>query len=798
MDASPLKQMGYLRKIRRAEILVRAAISRSSPARRITGLRLGGIFLAVLLAGILFSGCSSMVGGTGTGGGGSHIGSSSAVSVNVTPSSASVILGATQQFSATVIGSSNPAVSWSVNGASGGTAAAGTITAAGRYTAPAILPSPAQIKVTAISLGDPAASATAAVTIASDLVVTIAPASATVTPGGSLDFTATVASQGHPNTNVVWSVNGVPGGNSQAGTITGSGADSAMYLAPNPPPNPAAVSITATSVADPSRAATASVDVVCSQGESISPASSNVGFLQTQLLSATICVAPGAAIQWDVSGVPGGSALLGTVTGGGAATAIYTAPASLPPGNPVTVHATSGNSSASATINVFDGIAVTISPASASVDVGQQMLLSATVAETTNQGVTWSVDGIANGNIAIGQICLAGSNPCLPPPGPISSVVYFLAPVTVPAVNPVEVSAIPAADPSRYSNAVLNIVNTSVVGVTISPAFAFVVPTTTAPSHYQFTARVTGASNTAVTWALSTSGDGVACAPAACGTVTASGLYTAPDSAPSPNDIDLIATSVADPAVSATSVLTITSGPSIEQILPSSVMAGVASGFTLALNGFGFVSTTAGVIPVILIDGTPRDSVCLSPLNCTTTINPSDVAAAGTVSVQVQIPGAATTLSNPVNLVVVPFDESQQAIELSADSPNGVSNIVVYEPTSAAVTTAQINVDSAGTLTAGTCTLQGKAIPVTPPATGSEIFSICVHGNTLDPAFTYQFSGPNPSDIAVAASSLATLFPNLIELDLTITSTTLPGVRTLFITTPNNDRAAASGVLEVQ
>lgn len=435
--------------------------------------------------------------------------------------------------------------------------------------------------------------------------------------------------------------------------------------------------------------------------------------------------------------------------------------------------------------------------------------MAAAVAESANQGVTWAVNGITNGTAALGQICVAGSNPCSPPVGPVSGMVDFLAPAMVPAVNPVEVSATAAADPSRYSNAVLTIVNPSVVGVAISPAYAFVVPTTTAPSEYPFTAQVTGAANTAVTWTLSSTVAGATCTAATCGSFTASsaapgstgissGVYTAPRSAPSPNAIALTATSAVDPTATATSVLTITSGPSIEQILPSSVMAGVASSFTLALNGLGFVSTTAGVSPVILIDGAARDSVCSSPLNCTTTIEPSDVAAAGNVSVQVQIPGATATLSNPVNLVVVPFDESQQTISLSGDSPVYVGNLVVYEPTSAAVATAQINVDSAGTLIAGTCTLQGKSIPVTLPSTGSEVFSICVHGNTLDPSYTYEFSGPSPSDITVVASSLANLFPNLIELDLTISSATLPGPRTLFITTSNNDRAAASGVLEVQ
>jgi hypothetical protein len=38
----------------------------------------------------------------------------------------------------------------------------------------------------------------------------------------------------------------------------------------------------------------------------------------------------------------------------------------------------------------------------------------------------------------------------------------------------------------------------------------------------------------------------------------------------------------------------------------------------------------------------------------------------------------------------------------------------------------------------------------------------------------------------------------MIELDLQISSATLPGVRSLFITTLNNDRGVATGMLEVQ
>jgi hypothetical protein len=42
------------------------------------------------------------------------------------------------------------------------------------------------------------------------------------------------------------------------------------------------------------------------------------------------------------------------------------------------------------------------------------------------------------------------------------------------------------------------------------------------------------------------------------------------------------------------------------------------------------------------------------------------------------------------------------------------------------------------------------------------------------------------------------MFAGMIELDLQITSDTLPGLRSLFVTTLNNDRAIATGILEVK
>lgn len=57
-------------------------------------------------------------------------------SFTVSPSSANIAAEATQQFSAIVTGTSNTAVTWMVNGVTGGNPTAGTITDAGLYTAP--------------------------------------------------------------------------------------------------------------------------------------------------------------------------------------------------------------------------------------------------------------------------------------------------------------------------------------------------------------------------------------------------------------------------------------------------------------------------------------------------------------------------------------------------------------------------------------------------------------------------------------------------------------------------------------
>lgn len=101
--------------------------------------------------------------------------------VSVSPSAVTLPLGGTQTFTATVSGTGNGGVSWSVDGQAGGSASVGVITAQGLYTAPTGMPPSPTVAVTAISTADPAASGTATVTLtAPSNAFNISPASTTL------------------------------------------------------------------------------------------------------------------------------------------------------------------------------------------------------------------------------------------------------------------------------------------------------------------------------------------------------------------------------------------------------------------------------------------------------------------------------------------------------------------------------------------------------------------------------------------------------------------------------------------
>ena len=214
--------------------------------------------LLALSVGRVFTVAVLAVGLPGCGGGGSSTTTTppQAVTVALTSSGSSVLLGNMQQFTAKVTGTSNTAVSWSVNGISGGNSMLGTISNTGLYTAPQDLPNPAIVTIQATSQANSTASGNAVLTIDSDISVSVAANPSIISsvfPGGTLQLLATVTSAGHPDAKVIWGVNGVTNGNSVVGTIAVTGADTALYTAPNTAPNPDSINITAVCVADSSK-----------------------------------------------------------------------------------------------------------------------------------------------------------------------------------------------------------------------------------------------------------------------------------------------------------------------------------------------------------------------------------------------------------------------------------------------------------------------------------------------------------------------------------------------------------------
>lgn len=165
------------------------------------------------------------------------------VAVAISPTTASVVSGGTQTFAATVSGNANTSVTWSVSEGPTG----GAITTGGVYTAPA---TPGTYHVVATSVVDASKSATAAVTVtaAPVVAVTVSPTAPTLLTNGTQTFTATVT--GNANTNVTWSVTEGPTG----GAITTDG----VYTAPA---TSGTYHVVATSVADDTKSATATVTV---------------------------------------------------------------------------------------------------------------------------------------------------------------------------------------------------------------------------------------------------------------------------------------------------------------------------------------------------------------------------------------------------------------------------------------------------------------------------------------------------------------------------------------------------------
>jgi hypothetical protein len=204
--------------------------------------------------------------------------------------------------------------------------------------------------------------------------------------------------------------------------------------------------------------------------------------------SATIANAADQSVNWEVDGIPGGNASVGTISASG----LYISPTTMPSTATVTVTAVSvadTTRSASASLSLVvdpPGKTVVVSPATATVLAGAgTQVFVATVTGASNNAVTWSVNGAAGGNAVVGTISAAG---------------VYTPPATPPAQPTVTVTAKSVEDASKTGSAAVLIVTAATAPPTISGVAS---ATAQAGRVYSFTPTASSPRGAVLTFSIS-------------------------------------------------------------------------------------------------------------------------------------------------------------------------------------------------------------------------------------------------------------------------------------------------------
>jgi hypothetical protein len=242
------------------------------------------------------------------------------------------------------------------------------------------------------------------------IMVTMTMASTTgiVEAGSAVAITA-VANNDTSGKGVTWSLSPT------TGMLTNMSSSSVTYKAPTtPPPSNVLLRVTATSVADPTKSNSVSVDVPAifvNVTASVNPVQAS----GTSQITATVQNDPQQlGVTFSLSGAGCSGTACGSLANVTATSITYTAPVNVP--NPPTVTLTAASvtdntKTARATITVVtQGMGtVTVSPKRAAVTLSQPQQFMATVQnDPQNLGVTWSVDGNNGGTAMSGTISSAG------------------------------------------------------------------------------------------------------------------------------------------------------------------------------------------------------------------------------------------------------------------------------------------------------------------------------------------------------------------------------------------------------
>lgn len=349
------------------------------------------------------------------------------ITISLSPANASLQAGQSATFTATVQGTNNQLVQWSLS------PNVGTLNG-GTYTAPSSITSDTQVTITATSEADSTKMASSTVMLTPPVAppppvsISLTPSSATLTAGQSTQFSPTVS--GTTNTTVSWSL--AP----NVGTIANG-----LYNAPATIGSQQTIVVTATSQADTTKTASASLILKpvsnpasppsLSVAVTLSPSTASLNGGQSATFTPTVTGSSNTAVTWSLT------PQVGTLTNG-----VYKAPAIIASQQTITITAQSvadPTKSASVTVLLIP-IAVTVGPSFVSLSAGMSATFSASVTGSSNSGVTWSLT---------------------PSLGTIVNGVYT-APATVSSAQNVSITAISVVDTTKTGSAT--------VSLTLTPA----------------------------------------------------------------------------------------------------------------------------------------------------------------------------------------------------------------------------------------------------------------------------------------------------------------------------------------
>ena len=342
-----------------------------------------------------------------------------AVSISVTPTSASLTGGQGAVFAATVTGSSNLAVNWTLS------PQLGTLTN-GVYTAPALILLQQTVTVAAVSAADPTKIAAASITLIPSVSVSVAPTTASLSPSQSQQFSASLS--GTTNPNVTWSMS------PSVGSL-GNG----LYQAPATINSQQTVTVTATSLADPTKTGSATITLVPTVGIALTPSSTSLTGGQSTQFNVSIGGVPSTAVTWALA------PSVGTITNG-----VYTAPVTVTALQTIVLTVASiANPTQTATANI-----------TLTASTGSGTSVSPSIASLSPSGTQqFTASGL-------------GTNPVWtlsPATGTITSAGLYAAPSSVTTQTTVTVTATSATDSTKAASA----------SVTLNPAASQTAPPTT-------------------------------------------------------------------------------------------------------------------------------------------------------------------------------------------------------------------------------------------------------------------------------------------------------------------------------